>query len=231
MSKKSIIAIGFCTAVAFYGVSAFAIPAHAHGVKSPSQATINCADAYGGANATCERIPCNALYRSFLGTWTGQFWAYVRNRSTRTRAVYRPDREAVTYTASDCLKNLKTADTFIIGHQIERYPSFDGLPAKTAKNLLITGEKADGTPFLRVTMGHQIYDFALAYKNSAAKLAVWKLHIPASKGQPQMTYTTIDGRNFASPKRTRIVTMTLAVGPTSAPYWQGVIAYGSHTKQ
>ena len=231
MSTKSIIAVGFFAALALHSISAFAISARGRGQRPPSSGHVNCAEAYGGAAATCERVPCNRLYRSFLGTWTGQFWAYVRSRSTTTQSVYRPYREAMTYAATDCLKNLKTGDTFIIGHQTMHYPAFDGLSSKTAKDLIITGQAADGTPFLRVTMGRQMYDYALVYKNTAAKFAVWKLHVPASKGQPQMTYTTIDGRDFASRKRKRTVVVTLSVGPDDAPYWQGVIAYGSHAKK
>ena len=207
---------------------------------APARATVtrkaahgrDCRAVYGARAGSCKQIPCNTRYRSFLGTWSGRFWSYVRSRSTDTKSVYRPYQEAVVYTAADCLRNIATGDTLIVGHQTDRYPAYEGLPGKVATSLLITGERSDGAPFLRVTMQHRTYDYMLRYENKAAKLAVWELHLSAAKGQPQMTFTIIDGRDFMARRaQTRDVTVTLTVGPRSRPYWQGVIAYGSHTKQ
>ncbi|MGH8319801.1 MAG: hypothetical protein ACREUL_17830 [Steroidobacteraceae bacterium] len=231
MSKQVIFVVALCAPLSLGCVAAAASPAPAGAATRQPASSINCSEAYGGAAASCEQISCNATYRPFLGTWSGRFWAYVRRQSTHTKNVYRPYHEVVTYSTADCLRNVKTGDSFILGHQTESYPPFKGLPAKAARNLLISGQRADGTPFLRITMEHHTYEYRLTYKNGAAKLAVWELDMPASKGQPQMTFTTIDGRDFTAQGRTRDVTVTLTVGPLTAPYWQGVIDYGSHSKQ
>ena len=231
MSKQVIILTALGVSLLLSRGAAADSSASAAVVPTKAGPTVNCAEDYGGAAASCQQVPCNGLYRSFLGTWSGQFWAYVRNKSTAGKNVYRPYQEAVTYAADDCLRNTRTGDTFIVGHQTERYPPFEGLASKTATNLLITGEKTDGTPFLRVTMEHHTYDYTLRYKDGPAKLSVWELQVPASNGQPQMRFTTIDGRDFTAHGHTRDVTVTMMVGPISKPYWQGVIAYGSHTKE
>ncbi len=213
-----------CTAAA-------AAPARATVIRKAAYGR-DCRAVYGGRDGSCERIPCNTRYRSFLGTWSGRFWSYVRSRSTDTKSVYRPYHEVVVYTAADCLRNIASGDTLIVGHQTDSYPAYEGLPGKVATSLLITGERSDGAPLLRVMMQHRTYDYMLRYENKAAKLAVWELHLSATKGQPQMTFTIIDGRDFiARGTQTRDVTVTLTVGPRSKSYWQGVIAYGSHTKR
>jgi hypothetical protein len=232
MNMQNIGAVALCASLCLAGGNAKAAGPAAAPPESrhAPPGSIDCSADYGGTAATCEPIPCNALYRSFLGTWSGQFWSYVQARSSAARSTYRPYHELVTYSAADCLRNVETGDRFIVGHQTESYPAFDGLPAKTATNLLISGQKADGRAYLRITLGHHAYDYRLRYENRAAKLAVWELDLPAAKGQPQMTFTTIDGRSFSGEGRTRTVTITLAVGPPARPYWQGVIAYGSHTR-
>ena len=215
---------------------------HADGTASaqsgtPAAATasggaIDCSAAYSGQAASCEQVACGQIYGQFLGTWSGQFWSYERKKSTNDKSVYRPYRNTVAYTAGDCLRNTKTGDVFIVGHQTDDYPAFEDLPAKVSKGLLITGKKADGTRFLRTVGEEGAYDYALVYRNPAAKLAVWKLTIPASGNNPAMTFTTIDGSDLTVPAgETRAVTVTMTVGSEDAPLWQGVIAYGSHTRQ
>lgn len=230
MKISSVVTAALCASLSLSGAAAAEMLAGVTIAARAPAARINCSKDYGAGIATCRRIPCNALYRSFLGTWSGEFWAYVRSQSTDQKNVYRPYHEVVSYAPSDCLWNLKTHDSFIVGHQTETYPAFNGLPGKVEKNLLITGRGADGTPFLRVTAGGHTYDYMLRYKNSAAQLTVWELALPANRGQPQMTFTTIDERDLAAPADTRSVTVTLTVGPPAAPYWRGVIAYGSHTR-
>ena len=205
-----------------------ATPPTAPAPSAPT-AGVDCSAVYGAA-ASCAEVPCGPIYGVFLGTWSGQFWAYERKKSTQTDTVYRPYRNNVAYTQSDCLKNTGNGDVFVVGHQTDDYPAFQGLPAKTDKGLLITGRKADGTPFLRTVGAEGRYDYALVYRNPAAKFAVWQLSIPAAGGNPPMTFTTIDGRDFGAAGETRDVTVTLTVGPADAPYWEGVIAHGSHTK-
>lgn len=230
MKISSLITVALCASLSLSGAAAAETLAGVTITAREPAAPINCSKDYGASIATCRRIPCSALYRSFLGTWSGEFRAYVRSQSTDKKDVYRPYHEVVSYAPSDCLWNLKTHDSFIVGHQTESYPAFNGLPGKVERNLLITGRRADGAPFLRVTAGGHTYDYKLRYKNSAAQLTVWELALPAKQGQPQMTFTTIDGRDFAAPADTRSVTVTLTVGPPAAPYWRGVIAYGSHTR-
>jgi hypothetical protein len=230
MSQPTIRALALCASLLLGYAAGAAQPLAATAVARQALATVNCSEDSGGAAASCEPVPCNARYRAFLGTWSGEFWSYIRSRSTATKSVYRPYHELVTYAAADCLRDLKTGDSFIVGHQTESFPAFDGLPAKTTRNLLISGQKADGAPYLRIAMRHHTYDYRLRYEDSAAKLAVWELDVPASQGQPRMTFTTIDGRDFGAEGRTRTVTITLALGPPARPYWQGVIDYGAHTR-
>ncbi len=192
----------------------------------------DCSADYGGHAALCRRVSCNRRYASFLGIWRGEFHAYVRGKSAPGEPVYRPYRNSVSYSANDCLENPKTGESFIVGHQTDRYPAFEGLPAKVEKSLLIIGRAATGEPFLRTVNGRRVHTFALAYRNRAAGLSAWRLDLPAAHGNPAMTFTTIDGRDLSAPgKHRRNVAVTLAVGPASAPYWRGVIVYGSHTKQ
>ena len=69
------------------------------------------------------------------------------------------------------------------------------------------------------------------YRNTAAKLVIWKLDIPSAGGKPPSSITTIDGRDYsASTGDTRAVVVTMTVGPPDAPYWEGVIAHGTHSK-
>lgn len=193
--------------------------------------TRDCSAAYTGTQASCLHVRCTAKYAKFLGTWKGEFHAYVRKQSSPGHAVFRLYYESVVYAADDCLRNLANGDTFIVGHEIDRYPAFGTLPSKVEKNLLITGRHADGTPYLRTVGGEGTYDYKLAFQDTAAGLSIWRLHLPAANGQPPMAFTTIDGRDVAArPTHRREVTVTMQVGPDKTPYWQGVIAYGSHTR-
>lgn len=194
-----------------------------------AQAAGPAADA-DGTSADTIKIACSDEERPFLGTWSGRFWSYVRDESTNGNSVYRPYDETVVYNEAGCRRDAQTGDTFIAGNETDRYPAFGTLPAKTSHSLLITGRKADGTPFLRTAGDDGTYDYSLVYRNDSAKLAIWQLRLPASAKGPEMTYTTIDGKDFSSSGETRDVTVTLAVGAPSKPFWQGVIAYGSHTK-
>lgn len=230
MSKQALVAVALGVSLFLGCAAAAAAPARVSATRKIAHGG-DCRAVYGGRADSCEMIPCNTLYRSLLGTWSGRFWSYVRSRSTDTKSVYRPYQELVVYATADCLRNIATGDTLIVGHQTDSYPAYEGLPCKVAKSLLITGERSDGTPFLRLTMQHRTYGYMLRYEDKAAKLAVWELHLPAAEGQPPMTYTTIDGRDFTAQGQTRAVTVTLTVGPRSRPYWRGVIIYGSQTKR
>lgn len=190
----------------------------------------DCTAASGNPHAICKRVPCNPVWRGFAGTWVGRFMAYVRRQSTPATPVFRPYHDAVTYAPHSCLKNAATGDTFVVGHRIDRYPAFDGLPAKVDKGLLVMGRKADGTRFMRtIDPDRGTHDYTLTYLDGAARLAIWTLQLPAAHGQPAMTFTVIDARDFgALPARQRDVTISMRVGTANHPYWQGVIAYGSH---
>lgn len=197
---------------------------------NPHGAAVDCSAEYGQASS-CEKIPCGAVYGEFIGTWSGQFYAYEREKSKGDKPVYRPYRNTISYSQDDCLKNATTGESFIVGHQTDEYPVFEDLPAKTTSGLLITGKKADGTSFLRTVGKDGSHDFDLVYKNTAAKLVVWKLDVPAVGGKPPTRITTIDGRDFsAAAGDTRAVVVTMTVGPPDSPYWEGVIAHGTHSK-
>lgn len=195
-----------------------------------TQATVDCSAAYGGASARCVPQACSALYRSFMGTWTGSFETYSRKLSTAGHDVYRPFHNAVHYAPGDCLSNPASGESFIVGHETDRYPAFRGLPAKVTHSLLITGRHRDGTPFLRTVNGTRVLNYALAYHNAAAKLAIWQLARYSAGGQG-MAVTVIDAKDFTRHgPPTREVTITLDLGPKDHPYWSGVLAYGSHTR-
>lgn len=197
-----------------------------------SRGSVDCSASYGGKSASCVPIACNAQQLSFIGTWKGDFQSYVRELSKPGKPVYRPYHEAVSYSRSDCLKNIKTGDTFIIGHETSHYPAFRKLPVSVKKDLLVSGQNAEGMPFLRTVRDEGAYNYKLVYRNMAAGLSVWRLSLPASHGQPAMTYTTIDARDLLTPeKHKRNVAVTLTVGSADEPYWQGLVAYGSHTLQ
>lgn len=107
----------------------------------------------------------------------------------------------------------------------------DVLERSLTNGLLITGKKADDSPFLRTVDEDGYNDYTLVYQNAAANLSIWELHIPAAGDNPEMTFTTVDGQDFSvTTAHKRNVTVTMKVGPADAPFWEGVIAYGSHTK-
>lgn len=213
------------------GISLHAQAANPSTTPVTGTATQNCAAAYGGKPATCVRIACDAKYRTFLGTWRGEFHAYVRKQSSPGHAVFRPYQQSVIYGTDDCLRNTGNGDVFIVGHVTNQYTAFGKLPAKTERNLLITGRHADGTPFLRNVRSEGTYDYKLAFQDKAANLSIWRLQLAAGKGQPAMTFTIVDGRDFnAASEHRRDVTITMQVGPDETPYWQGVIAYGWHAR-
>src|SRR5665213_1990399 len=83
---------------------------------------VDCSDANAGKPAQCIRIPCDAKYQTFLGTWKGPFHAYVRELSKNGTTVFRPYENTTTYAATDCLKNSDSGETFIIGHMTNVYP-------------------------------------------------------------------------------------------------------------
>lgn len=222
------VAIALAGAMACAPSFAAATPVHA----GPANPASECGGAYPGKSATCVRVACDAKYRAFLGTWSGKFHAYVRKQSSPGHAVFRPYDQSIAYGANDCLRNTDNGDVFIVGHATNRYAAFGKLPAKTETNLLITGRHADGTPFLRTVRSEGTYDYKLAFQDKAASLSIWRLALPAAHGQPPMTFTIVDGRDFNAPSRhRRNVTVTMQVGPGKTPYWRGVIAYGWHARQ
>jgi hypothetical protein len=193
-------------------------------------AEIDCSEAYGTNPAKCEHIVCDAKYLSFLGEWKGPFSTYVRELSAGDKNVFRPFKNTVTYSESDCLKRPDTGDTFIIGRRTDAYPSFKSLPAKTVHGLLITGKKADGSPFLRTVDEEGANDYTLIYQNKAANMSIWSLTVPAGAKSAEMRFTVIDGQDFSevkAPKRN--VTVTMSVGPAETPYWEGVVSSGYHS--
>jgi hypothetical protein len=193
---------------------------------------VDCSEIYGKA-AQCVRIPCDARYQTFLGTWKGPFQAYVRELSKDGKTVFRPYENITTYKMEDCLKNPETGESFIIGHMSDTYPEFSGLPAHSDHSLLITGSSSDGSPFLRIVdEKKRILTYQMEYQNKAAGVAVWTLPIPAHDSSPDMLYSTIDSRDLtAAGMDRRNVTITLRVGPKAQAYFEGIVGYGFHVRQ
>jgi hypothetical protein len=192
---------------------------------------IDCSQVYG-TPAKCEQVTCDDKQKTFLGTWTGPFQSYAQELSTAEKSIFRPFQNSVTYTKSDCLKNIENGDVFIVGHRTDNYPEFRSLPAKTQAGLLVTGTRADGTPFLKTIDADGINSYSLVYKNPSAVFAVWNLTISATANMPEMRFTTIDGRDFlATDSNKRNVVVTMSLGPVEKPIWEGVVSQGSHTLQ
>lgn len=197
-------------------------------------ATVDCSEAYG-KSAQCEQVVCNDKHKTFIGKWSGPFQSYSKELSTQEKTVFRPYQNEVTYSESDCLKNVANGDTFIVGRKTDIYPAFQGLPLKESKGMLITGRKFDGSPFLKTfddENGFNEYD--LVYQNNAANLSIWQLTIRASpEGKsPEMRFTTIDGQDFLEENfHKRNVTVTMSLGPKQSPYWEGLIVKGFHSLQ
>jgi hypothetical protein len=194
--------------------------------------TVDCSDIYGKA-AQCVRLPCDAKYQTFLGTWKGPFHAYVRELSKDGKTVFRPYDNTTTYKAEDCLKSMDTGETFIVGHMSDTYPEFSGLPAHSDHSLLITGTSSDGGPFLRIVdEKKRISSYQIEYQNKAAGLAIWTLLVAAHDSAPEMLYSTIDGRDLTvEGMDRRNVTITLRVGPKAQAYFEGIVGYGFHVRQ
>lgn len=192
--------------------------------------TIDCSEAYGKP-AQCEQTACNEKYKTFIGKWSGPFQSYSQELSTQTTTVFRPFQNEVTYDEADCLKNISNGDTFIIGRRTDTYPAYQGLPAKTSKGMLITGRKSDGSPFLKTSDEDGFNEYKLVYQNNTANLSIWELTVPASADgkSPEMRFTTIDGQDFLEDgSHKRNVTVTMSLGPKSAPFWEAVIVKGFH---
>ena len=114
---------------------------------------------------------------------------------------------------------------------MDTYPAFQNLPAKEERGLLVTGRKTDGSPFLRtIDSENGLSDYKLEYQNKAVDLSIWSLTVPATQNSPEMKFTTIDGQDFLEETiQKRNVTVTMTVGPSNAPFWEGVIVRGSHS--
>jgi hypothetical protein len=198
-----------------------------------SAQALDCSDAYGGKPTQCVRVPCDAKYQTFLGTWKGPFHAYVREMSKDGKPVFRPYENTTSYAASDCLKNSEAGETFIIGHMTDVYAEFSGLSAHTEHSLLITGTVPDGSPFLRIIDGKKgSSNYQMEYQNKAASLAIWTLLVPGHDSSPDMLYSTIDGHDLTAVGiDRRNVTITLRVGPKTQAYFDGIIGYGFHVRQ
>lgn len=201
-----------------------------------SAQVIDCSEAYANAPATCQPTACDPKYNEFIGTWTGPFLEYVQALSSKGNKVYRPFQNTITYSAADCLQNIETGETFIIGRRTDEYPAFQGLPAKTVPGLLITGKDSQKNPFLRtVDRENGLVNYRHDYENKAANLSIWSLVVPASNQGPEMTFVTTDGRDQRAAIvsngqiHKRDVTVTLTVGPRDKPYEELVIVSGFHT--
>jgi hypothetical protein len=209
-----------------------------------AQSSVDCSEVYGKP-ATCRVVPCGARYTRFLGVWAGPFEEYVQSRSTPQNPVFRPYENRIGYRSTDCLTNPASGETFIVGHETNIYPAFKGLPAQTKHGLLITGRRADGTPFLRTIDDQGRYDYALVSKNTANERMVWQLDVPSSRrpcptaANPKKTCPTgpmqfrvTDGRDQSRRSaNVRDVAIEMTIGPAAHPYWHGVIAQGHHELQ
>jgi hypothetical protein len=195
--------------------------------------TVDCSEAYGGKTAQCVRVPCDAKYQTFLGTWKGPFHAYVRELSKDGKPVFRPYENTTSYAAADCMKNPDAGETLIVGHMTDAYSEFSGLAGHTEHSLLITGTLSTGAPFLRIVdEKKRLSTYQMEYQNKAASLAIWTLLIPAHESSPDMLYSTIDGRDLtAEGMDRRNVTVTLRVGPKDQAYFDGIVGYGYHVRQ
>jgi hypothetical protein len=194
---------------------------------------VDCSEAYNGQPAKCIHIPCDGWFKEMLGTWKGPFQAYSRELSKNGQTVMRPYQNVINYAETDCMKNSVSGETFILGRATDTYSEFSGLPANTEHGLLVMGAQADGTRFFRtINSKKQLHAYQLVYQNKLASFDVWQLKIPVDGGSPEMEFTAIDGRDFSDThEHKRNVTVTLRVGPATQPYFQDVVAFGTHTLQ
>lgn len=193
--------------------------------------TVDCSEAYGNPKKSqkCEIVACNEKQKTYLGTWTGPFHAYSQELSSAEKNVYRPYDNQITYSEKDCLKNVESDDTFIIGRKTDTYPAYQNLPAKISKGLLIQGRRG-GYPFLRTIDENGVNEYNLIYTNRTANTTAWSLAIEGTNGNPDMFFTIIDAQDFSElTKHKRNVTVTMIVGPLSKPFWEGVVVAGHHT--
>lgn len=226
--------------VACGGTSSQPTAAAAPNVKTQAN-SVDCSEAYGGKSARCYSIACPSLYDEFIGTWDGPFESYVRELST-SENVYRPFTNTVSYSASDCLQEAESKDSFIIGRRKDVYPTFRELAAKSEEGLLITGRHPDGTPFLRTVDDEGFNEYTRIAKEEGSDLSLWELAVSATSHpcptseqpekvcqQPEMSFHLRDEQDPAA-ATTRNVSIVMTVGPESQPYWSGVIVKGHHTK-
>jgi len=201
--------------------------------SSAFSAQVDCSEAYGGKPAKCERISCDEKYKTFLGTWSGDFNSYVRELSKGSDSVFRPFKNTVRYSESDCLKNIDNNDIFIIGRREDSYPEFKSLKAETKSGLLITGKTSAGVPFLKTFDSENgLSEYSLEYQNKAANLSIWSFTFPATDKYPEMRFTTIDGQDFSSASaQKRNVTISMSIGKKEKPDWEGVVTFGSHSRK
>ena len=210
-------------------VATFAPPSGAVAAATAAGASVDCSTVYGpGKSAACKVVPCDPPYDEFIGVWSGPFEEYVQKLSTPDKPVFRPYQDRIVYDRQDCLTNIANGERFVVGHRTDTYPAFGALAAQTKTGLLITGRRADGTPFLRTVDDQGVYDYVEDSRDAATETVVWRLEVPAQ----QMTFRVTDGRDMsARPANVRNVTIEMTVGPAAHPYWRGVIARGHHAKQ
>jgi hypothetical protein len=185
-------------------------------LASPANSSpVDCSEAYGGESASCRIVACDERFQEMLGVWSGPFAAY--DRATGGFVGYE---NTVSYTQDDCLERVDNGDRFIIGRRTDTYAD------KTLTGLLVTGERRDGSPFLRTVDGDGLSDYTLVLRDAAASLAIWRLDVETPDGP--MTFTTIDMRDWTAPEgvHRRNVTVTMRFPAAGV---DTVIVKGFHT--
>lgn len=187
--------------------------------------SIDCTFAYGKKSG-CKIVECSEKQKSFLGTWKGNFTALVFEESAS-----RPFHNTVKYSENDCLLNTENGDTFIVGHRTDDFPAWRSLTAEKKDSLLITGVSSTNEPFLKeVDEEGKISEYQLVYRNELAVLAIWSLTVPAGENSLEMRFTVIDSQDFSvTSEIKRNVVVTLSLGSSEAPLWEGVVSSGSHS--
>lgn len=193
------------------------------------QSYIDCSEAYE-KKSTCKKIACPEKYKSFIGTWEGDFESYDKNLKE-----FRPYHNIIIYSENDCLENINNNDIFIIGRKIDTYKEFKSKKGFISKGLIITGiNKGDyEKPFLKTFDEESgLIEYSKVYTNEPLNLSIWEKYYPSINNNPEMTFTIIDGQDQSYLKsHKRNVFITMKINNKNQIYWNGLLVKGFHIKK
>lgn len=179
--------------------------------------SVDAADVYGKPTP-CIQVACPPNLKVYLGAWDGKFEAFDQDTNQ-----YRPFDRDVLYSDRDVLREPISGDVFVIGHETDAYPGFNGLAPKVEHQLVVRGLRHGeaGRPYLRIVESDGVLAFKPSKTPHAPGELYWETHI---QDQPGVAPALITLREAPDPRGvSQTVTMQLAAGEPAAVAIRGVL--------